>query len=52
MPRWGLLDPTNGVITYSIPNYSDMMKNKDRNTALEGRNYCFPCMFAGGFWTD
>lgn len=29
-----------------------MMKTPTRKTSLDGNNYCYPCVFSGGIWTD
>jgi hypothetical protein len=36
---------------YGNLHYHDLMKNSERDTALNNANYCYPCVWAGGAWS-
>lgn len=40
------------VNAYSDPTYHDLMKNTERDTSLNNADYCYPCLWAGGTWSN
>lgn len=38
------------IYAYASPTYHDMMKNVERDTGKDNKDYCYPCLWAGGTW--